>query len=309
MWRSVPRDLEWLVSCHSARPSSLQYVYEDGNVANIAVQDSTSWQSQVEFFKSAVKVSPHAGIDCVVANAGIADQQGKFDVPEVLDAKDPPPPSLSVIDVNLTGVLYTTHLALFWLPRNPNSVPASPKANTTETPRDRHLLLLSSMAGLGPIPGQALYTASKHAVVGLFRSLRSTAFMHGVRVNMLCPYFVDTPILSSQARLLLAGTPMGKLEDVVDAATRFASDPHITGRAAMIGPKLKAQQGPDGQWEWADRPDMEEKAVLEIYVDDFEEADLSARRIVTLLNRVVEIRGWSGWLMDILAALRYRLGL
>ena len=276
---------------------------------DIAIPYSTNWQSQVEFFKSAVKVSPHEGIDCVVANAGIADQKGKFVVPEDLDAKEPPPPSLNVIDVNLTGVLYTTHLALFWLSRNPNSVPASPKADTSETRRDRHLLLLSSMAGLAPIPVQALYTVSKHAVVGLYRSLRSTAFVHGVRVNMLCPYYIDTPIISFQGRLLLAGVPMGKVEDVVEAATRFVADPRIIGRAVVVGPKVKAQQGADGLWELAEQPDVKEKAVLEVYVNDFEEADLSTRRIVQLLNRVVEIRGWSGWMMDIVGAIKYGLGL
>ena len=35
--------------------------------------DVTNWQSQVDFFKTAVKLSPSGGIDAVVANAGIVD--------------------------------------------------------------------------------------------------------------------------------------------------------------------------------------------------------------------------------------------
>ena len=230
-------------------------------------------------------------------------------MPEGLDGKDPSPPSLNVIDVNLTGVLYTTHLALFWLSRNPGSQPASPEVNTAEVQRDRHLLLISSMAGLAPIPTQALYTVSKHAVVGLYRSLRSTAFLQGVRANMLCPYYVETPLIPFSGRLLLAGVPKGKTGDVVDAATRFMADPRIGGRAAAVGPKMKVQQDSDGQWELAEGPDAKEESVLEIFANDFDEAEQSTRRIVTLLNFTAEIRGWSGWLGDVVAAFMHRMGL
>ena len=51
------------------------------------------------------------------------------------------------------------------------------------------------MAGLGPAPGLAPYATSKHAVVGLTRALRAEASPHGVRVSVLCPGWVDTPIL------------------------------------------------------------------------------------------------------------------
>ena len=129
------------------------------------------WQSQVELFKSAVKVSPHGGIDCVVANAGIIEKKHIYGNPMGLDEANPLPPPLDVVDVNLKGVLYTTQLALFWLAKNPGSMPASPDAKSSEAQRDRHLLLVSSMAGFSPVPTDVLYTVSKHGVVGLFRSL------------------------------------------------------------------------------------------------------------------------------------------
>lgn len=226
--------------------------------------DVTSWTSQVAFFQSAARMSPHGGIDRVVANAGIADAgdeavfeepvalynsaQGggggnaaRFDVDttvsrhkagskttqsdidatptpqplktdgdstpqpdtadvdpnlqshtEVIDilpslaSPPPPPPSLKIIDVNLYGVLYTTHLALSYLPRNPNSQPCD--VHTHAAHRDRHLLLVSSIAGLAGLPSQPLYAAAKHGVVGLFRTLRlTTPIKHGVRVNMINP--------------------------------------------------------------------------------------------------------------------------
>ncbi|KAK9311585.1 hypothetical protein V1524DRAFT_411567 [Lipomyces starkeyi] len=131
--------------------------------------DVTDWQSQVNFFKQASKISPHGGIDAVVANAGVADVKAKFNEPENLDMDYPPKPDMRVLDVNLVGVLYTTHLALFYLPRNPGSEPADPNKSTSniaESPRDRHLLLIGSMASLLPIPQQTLYGAAKHECWG-----------------------------------------------------------------------------------------------------------------------------------------------
>jgi NAD(P)-dependent dehydrogenase (short-subunit alcohol dehydrogenase family) len=52
--------------------------------------DVTNWQSQVDFFRSAVKLSPHGGIDSVVANAGIRDNLPSFEQPRNLDAEEPP---------------------------------------------------------------------------------------------------------------------------------------------------------------------------------------------------------------------------
>lgn len=266
----------------------------------------TDWRSQVQFFKEAVKASPHGGIDTVVANAGIADTDPKFETPVDLDAADPSPPDLKVLDVNLKGVLYTAHLALFYLPRNPGSSPSSPKSDPTRSPRDRHLILMSSLAGLGPFPGQVLYGASKHAVVGLFRSLRGTSFTHGVRTNMLCPYFIDTPILNTGGRVLLAGSSMGKVEDVVEAATRYAADPCIVGRSVIVGPKTKVNLQDNGQWTMVEGENEGgiETAILEVYAHDFEDSDLFTRNFVSITNRIVEIRGWAGWLNDIVAIIR-----
>ena len=53
---------------------------------------------------------------------------------------------------------------------------------------------LASIAGLQAEPGLAIYAATKHAVVGLSRSLSEELFDDGVRVTALCPGFVDTPM-------------------------------------------------------------------------------------------------------------------
>ncbi|KAL8816234.1 MAG: hypothetical protein Q9191_008364 [Dirinaria sp. TL-2023a] len=266
--------------------------------------DVTSWASQVNLFKQATKLSPHGGIDSVIANAGIASSTKRFEDPPNLSTDEPPPPDLQVLDVNLTGAVYTTHLALWYLPRNPGSLPCDPiRDPATTSPRDRHLLLMSSAAGLMPIPGEALYGASKHALVGLYRSLRSSAFVHGVRINMLCPYFIDTPLLHAGARAVLAGGTIGQLEDVVRAGTRLVADPNVVGRAAFVGPRMRVRQDDGGEWRVV--REGEEKAVWEIYVHDFEDSDLFMRKLVGLLNAAMKLRGWIGWGTDLVGAVGY----
>ena len=265
------------------------------------------WQSQVSFFQKAVTLSPHGGIDVVVANAGIGDKNPIFDNPRGLDGPEPPEPEFPVMDVNVQGVLYTTHLALFFLPRNPNSQPADPASIPIATKRDRLLILLGSIASLNPLPGQTLYGLSKHAVLGLFRNMRATSVTCGVRVNLLCPWWTDTAIITPVGRQLIAGCPIGKVEDVVDAATRFVADSRIVGRALFIGPKLRYDQDADGNWKLLDKTSAEgeERVIWEAYADDFEACDVFAKRIVGLLISATKARGWVGYVSDMTAAMSF----
>ncbi|OBT63855.1 hypothetical protein VE03_06587 [Pseudogymnoascus sp. 23342-1-I1] len=270
--------------------------------------DVTIWQSQVDFFHQAIKLSPTGGIDSVVANAGINGYGGQpFWDPLGLDADTPPPPNMKCLEVNLIGVTYTAHLALFYLKRNPNSAVADYKVQPAANRPDRHLLLIGSIASLITIPGLTQYNASKHAVLGLFKSLRSTAFMGGLRVNILLPYFVNTPLFQAGGRALLAGNAIATPEDVVDAGTRFMADTRIVGRALMIGPKIKARA--DNEWEVVPQEDNDgvEMAVREVLVDDFEEVEAFCARLIKLLNFVEATRGWSAVVSDIFAVITYRI--
>ncbi len=53
----------------------------------------------------------------------------------------------------------------------------------------------ASLSAFTAVPTSVAYAASKHAVLGLSRSLRGEGAVHGVRVHVLCPGFVDTPLL------------------------------------------------------------------------------------------------------------------
>jgi NAD(P)-dependent dehydrogenase (short-subunit alcohol dehydrogenase family) len=59
-----------------------------------------------------------------------------------------------------------------------------------------HIVNTASMAGLVAAAGDGSYSATKFAVVGLSKALRIEARRHGVRVSVLCPGAVLTPILT-----------------------------------------------------------------------------------------------------------------
>jgi len=60
-----------------------------------------------------------------------------------------------------------------------------------------HIVNTGSVAGLIPLPGEISYTASKWAVVGLTHTLRAEAADLGVKVTLVCPGKVETPIYAT----------------------------------------------------------------------------------------------------------------
>ncbi len=79
-----------------------------------------------------------------------------------------------------------------------------------------HIINTASIAGLLPVAHEAGYSAAKHAVVGLSKSLRIEARKHGVKVTALCPGVIRTPILHGGkfGRILIAGLTKEKMEEV-----------------------------------------------------------------------------------------------
>ncbi|GAA5164685.1 SDR family NAD(P)-dependent oxidoreductase [Ornithinimicrobium tianjinense] len=61
--------------------------------------------------------------------------------------------------------------------------------------RAGHLVLMGSLAGILPVPAMVPYSAVKSAVVTLGTALRVEARRYDVRVTVVAPAFVDTPLL------------------------------------------------------------------------------------------------------------------
>jgi len=97
--------------------------------------------------------------------------------------------------------------------------------------RDRgggSIVNVASGAGLVGVPNLADYVASKHGVVGLTRSAAAECGTQGIRVNVVCPGAVDTPMMqsamreSSQIQSAVASRPMARIADPVEIAEAAA---------------------------------------------------------------------------------------
>jgi NADP-dependent 3-hydroxy acid dehydrogenase YdfG len=133
--------------------------------------DVTDAEAVAEHYRS-VKAD-HGRLDLVFNNAGIA--VGGLAEELTLDHWN------TAIDINLRGVVHGVHAAYpIMLEQGYGHI-----ANT------------ASLAGLVPMPMGIPYTATKYAVVGLSMGLRAEAAVRGVKVSVICPGFVDTPLLTS----------------------------------------------------------------------------------------------------------------
>ncbi len=60
-----------------------------------------------------------------------------------------------------------------------------------------HIVNTASLAGLIPAPSEVSYSAAKHGIVGLSHTLRAEAADLGVRVSVVCPGWIETPIFQT----------------------------------------------------------------------------------------------------------------
>ena len=60
--------------------------------------------------------------------------------------------------------------------------------------RQGRIVMVASVAGTRGIPGESVYCASKHAMVGFADALTQELLPHGVNVSILCPGGIDTPL-------------------------------------------------------------------------------------------------------------------
>ncbi|MEJ2871525.1 SDR family oxidoreductase [Actinomycetospora sp. OC33-EN08] len=78
------------------------------------------------------------------------------------------------------------------------------------------IIATASLAGLVPLPGDAIYTLTKHAVVGYVRSAAATLAPEGIRAMALCPGYADTALIAHM-RDQFGDFPLLTAGDVADA--------------------------------------------------------------------------------------------
>ena len=114
-------------------------------------------------------VESHGGIDVLINNAGITHMSPFADTDVDVVRR--------VMEVNFFGSVHCTKAALASL-----------------VSRRGLVIVLSSVAGFSPLAGRCAYSASKHALHGLFETLRSEHHESGLDVMMVCPGFTRTAI-------------------------------------------------------------------------------------------------------------------
>jgi NAD(P)-dependent dehydrogenase (short-subunit alcohol dehydrogenase family) len=175
-------------------------------------------------------VATYGRLDCAHNNAGIAGRVG------ALTAEYPEDMWQQVIAVNLTGV---------WLCMKYEIPQMLSQGGGT-------IVNTASIAGLIGGAGGAVYTASKHGVIGLTKTAALEYAQQSIRVNCICPGYIQTPMTASslsdpdrQAQII-AREPIGRVgtpEEVAEAVVWLCSDAasFVTGHAMTVDGGYVAQ--------------------------------------------------------------------
>jgi NAD(P)-dependent dehydrogenase (short-subunit alcohol dehydrogenase family) len=147
-----------------------QQLKEAGGQAHAIELDVRSYP---DFEHAVGKAVRHSGrIDYLFNNAGIG-VAGEIDSYALEDWDD-------VFDVNVRGVVHGIQAVYPIMIRQ----------------RGGHIVNTSSVSGLVATASQASYSATKHAIVAISKTLRVEAERHGVQVSVLCPGAVRTPAIT-----------------------------------------------------------------------------------------------------------------
>jgi len=99
------------------------------------------------------------------------------------------------------------------------------------------IVATASLAGLMPMPADPIYTLTKHAVVGYVRAMAPHLAERGIRINAICPGFVDTPIVTPELREWIASEEYALMEpEQVAEAVLVAARSEDTGQAWVVQP-------------------------------------------------------------------------
>jgi NAD(P)-dependent dehydrogenase (short-subunit alcohol dehydrogenase family) len=160
--------------------------------------DVTDAESFDRFLIEAAELGP---LDVLINNAGIMAVRAF--------AEEDPIVTRRQVEINLLGVTTGTRLALErMLPRGSG-----------------HIVNVSSAAGRVAVPGEAVYTATKHAVVGFGEALRVELKGKGIEVSTIMPSLAATELASGMQPPRFV--PMVKPEQVADAIAKTLEHPKL----------------------------------------------------------------------------------
>ncbi|KAK3395750.1 hypothetical protein B0T20DRAFT_44584 [Sordaria brevicollis] len=177
-------------------------------------------------------------IDYAVNSAGVGVQLAK----EIAEASVPE--FEKMFKVNVTGTfLVTRALSALMKTQDPVSIPVVDEAAAVTVPVGARgvsrgsIVNMGSASGFVATPGMVQYTAAKHAVNGVTKNAALDNAKHGIRVNSVCPSWVDTPMIRKAmddipelGEMIQKAVPLGRIalaEEVADAVM-FLSSPRAS---------------------------------------------------------------------------------
>jgi NADP-dependent 3-hydroxy acid dehydrogenase YdfG len=184
-----------------------------GGTAEVAVADVREYAQVASVAELARE--RFGRIDVLVANAGIADQSRA-------DSADPER-SKAVLETNLLGAVYAVRAV----------VPSMLDRGSG------HIFVMASVSGREAYPGEAVYIASKWGLVGFAHALRQEVAERGVRVTLVEPGIVDTPLTRDNpvVRPLLEAVEPLRPEDVAAAVVyAFCQSAHVVVSELTVRP-------------------------------------------------------------------------
>ena len=187
----------------------------------MAFQADVSVKNEVDAMVEAVHAR-FGPVDVLVNNAGIAEQCQIQDIREELWDR--------IFAVNVKGVLNTVQAVL------PDMLHR----------KSGCIINTSSIWGMHGASCESVYSSSKHAVIGLTKSMAAELALSGIRVNCVAPGVIDTDMVKvlgdETLRDLADNTPIGRLgkpEDIAAAVSYLASD----GASFVTGQVLTCDGG------------------------------------------------------------------
>ncbi|GAB1739008.1 hypothetical protein NU219Hw_g3773t1 [Hortaea werneckii] len=182
--------------------------------------DVTKYEQQADAFK---RVSKWGGgrLDLFFANAGIADTDSIYQNLAPMDKETgmPPPLNLTILDVDFNAVVQGIHLARHFFAQN-------------LTPGGK-IVITASCLGVYASHSVPLYSAAKHALVGLVRSSAPVFAGMDITINALLPVLVETNIWPEHAKHLVDDSQLTPMSTVCKAFDRFL-DSEMTGQTVEL---------------------------------------------------------------------------